>query len=173
MQKFLQQKTVFGIMGSHNKAQDYPTQFLAHVYSQDASFEQQLNFFVLRLDVCAISNCKNIMPVPSSAKVVSYDSHLHILQAAPQLRLSHDILRKHTEMNEQHSSNAALQLVEQVQILVGTHQQLAKQMQVMVEISQQHLAARVRHPLVVSPIVFAVAVALALVLGIAVAKILL
>lgn len=94
------------------------------------------------------------------------------VQAALQPRLSHDVLRKHTEMNEYYSNDAPL--VEQIQALTATHQQLAQQMQDLVKsIANQHNAAQGRHLHDLSPFMFAATVALALVLGILIAKLLL
>lgn len=75
-------------------------------------------------------------------------------------------------MNE-HYGNAA-PLVEQIQALTATHQQLAEQMQDLVKsIAAQHDAAQGRHLHDLSPFNFAATVALALVLGILIAKLLL
>lgn len=94
------------------------------------------------------------------------------VQAALQPRLSHDVLRKHTEMNERYGSDPAL--VEQIQALTATHQQLAEQMHDLVKtIANQHIAARGLHLQDLSPFIFAAAVALSLVLGILAAKVLL
>ena len=93
------------------------------------------------------------------------------VQVAAQPRLSHEVLRKHTEMNEQHSSNAAL--VEQVQALTATHQKLAEQIQGLVQVfADQHIATPRSDLQFVSTFVFAAAVALSLILGIVVAKLL-
>ena len=75
-------------------------------------------------------------------------------------------------MNERYASDAPL--VEQIQALTATHQQLAEQMHDLVKIiANQHIAARGRHLQDLSPFIFAAAVVLSLVLGILVAKVLL
>ena len=87
-------------------------------------------------------------------------------------RLSHDVLRKHTEMNEHYSKDCVL--VEQVQALTATHQQLAEQMQALIKIiADQDLTANVRDLQLVLPFLFAAAFAVSFVLGIFVAKMLL
>lgn len=87
-------------------------------------------------------------------------------------RLSHDVLRKHTEMNEHYSNDHTL--VQQIQALTATHQQLAEQMQALIKfIVNQHSAARGGGLQVLSPFLFAAVVALSLVLGIFIAKMLL
>lgn len=94
-----------------------------------------------------------------------------VSQVAAQPRLSHEVLRKHTEMNEQHSSNAAL--VEQIQALTATHQQLAQQIQALVQVFADHHVATPGSDLrFTSTFVFAAAVAFSLILGIVVAKLL-
>lgn len=75
-------------------------------------------------------------------------------------------------MNEHYSNNHVL--VEQIQALTATHQQLAEQMQALVKImADQHNAAHGRDLQLMSPFVFASAVAVSLVLSIFVAKMLL
>lgn len=87
-------------------------------------------------------------------------------------RLSHDVLRKHTEMNEHYSHHHVL--VEQIQALTATHQQLAQQMQALVKIvADQHTAANGRDRQIESRFLFAAAVAVSLVLCILVANVLL
>ena len=87
-------------------------------------------------------------------------------------RLSHDVLRQHTEINEHHRNDHVL--VEQVQALTATHQQLAEQMQALIKIiADQHTAANSRDLQLMSPFLVAAAVAMSLVLGILIAKILL
>lgn len=61
-------------------------------------------------------------------------------QAHAPAPLCHEVLKQHTQMNEPHCSNAAL--VEQIQALTATHQQLAIQMQALVKVvGDQHTAA--------------------------------
>ena len=75
-------------------------------------------------------------------------------------------------MNAHHSNDAAL--VEQIQALTATHQQLAEQMQNLVKvIADQHNAAKGLYLQDLSPFIFAGTIALALVLGILIAKMLL
>ena len=107
-----------------------------------------------------------------SCGVLSDSTANSIWLAVQAPRLSHDVLRKHTEMNE-HCSNEHV-LVEQIKALTTTHQQLAEQMQALVKIIvDQHTAANGRDLQLVSPFLFAAAVAISLVLGIFVAKMLL
>ena len=62
------------------------------------------------------------------------------LQAHAPAPLCHEVLKQHTQMNEPHCSNAAL--VEQIQALTATHQQLAIQMQALIKVvGDQHTAA--------------------------------
>ena len=89
-------------------------------------------------------------------------------------RLSHDVLRKHTEINEHHRTDHVL--VEQVQALTATHQQLAEQMQALVKIiADQRAAANIdsRDLRLLLPFLTAAAVTVSLVLGILIAKMLL
>ena len=92
-----------------------------------------------------------------------------MLQGATPPRLSHEMLRRHTEMNEQHGSSAAL--VEQIQALTATHQQLAEQMQALIKVvADQHMARADNAFQALSPFGFTAAVALALLLGLFIAK---
>ena len=88
------------------------------------------------------------------------------MQAHAPARLSHEVLKQHTQMNEPRSSNAAL--VEQIQALTATHQQLAMQMQALIKVvSDQHTAARTRDsaPSFVTAATFALCVALGVVVA--------
>ena len=87
-------------------------------------------------------------------------------------RLSHDVLRKHTEMNEHYRNDHVL--LEQIQALTATHQQLAEQMQALIKIiADQHTGANGRGLQLMLPFLFAAALSVSLVLGIFVAKMLL
>ena len=75
-------------------------------------------------------------------------------------------------MNEHYSNDHVLG--EQIKALTATHQQLAQQMQALIKIiAEQHTAANGRDLQLMSPFLFAAAVAVSLVLGIFVAKMLL
>lgn len=77
------------------------------------------------------------------------------------------MLKKHTEMNERHSCNAAL--VEQIQALTATHQQLATQMQALINVvSDQCVPAKAGDS--ASSFMIAAAVALCVALGILIAR---
>lgn len=100
-----------------------------------------------------------------SAGCCVYDCGLNL--QAP--RLSHDVLRKHTEINEHHRTDHVL--VKQVQALAATHQQLAEQMQALIKIlADQHTAANSHDLQHMSPFLIAAAVAMSLLLGILIAK---
>ena len=89
------------------------------------------------------------------------------LQAHALARLSHEVLKQHTQMNEPHSSNAAL--VEQIQALTATHQQLAIQMQALIKVvGDQHTAARTHDS--ASSFVTAATFALCVALGVVLAR---
>ena len=81
--------------------------------------------------------------IPLSHKRLSSFSKVSIIERAlqepPQTRLSQEVLRKHTEMNAPLNSTAAL--VEQIQALTATHQQLANEMQALVKVlaASQHV----------------------------------
>ena len=89
-------------------------------------------------------------------------------QAPAQERLSHELLRKHTEHNPLQSGTAAL--VEQIQALTATHQELAKQIQALVKvvIDQQSAARPVDSA--ASPFLVAVAVVLCVTVGLVIAR---
>ena len=89
------------------------------------------------------------------------------LQGHAPARLSHEVLKQHTQMNEPHSSNAAL--VEQMQALTATHQQLAYQMQALIKVvGDQHTAARTHDS--ASSFVTAATLALCVALAVVIAR---
>ena len=91
------------------------------------------------------------------------------LQVPSQTRLSQEVLRQHTEMNAPHNSTAAL--VEQIQALTATHQQLANEMQALVKIiaANQHAVPASGHNALPSFSVAALSV-LCVLLGIVLAR---
>lgn len=89
------------------------------------------------------------------------------LQVPAQARLSTEVLRQHTQMNNHHSGNAAI--IDQIQALTATHQQLADQIQALIKVvGDQHMAAKRDDN--ASSFVIAASVALCVVLGIVIAK---
>lgn len=89
------------------------------------------------------------------------------LQAHNPARLSHEVLKQHTQMNEPNSSNAAL--VEQIQALTATHQQLAIQMQALMKVVGDHHTAAKTHD-IASSFVTAATFALCVALGVGIAR---
>ncbi|KAA6424132.1 MAG: uridine-cytidine kinase C-like [Trebouxia sp. A1-2] len=88
-------------------------------------------------------------------------------QAHNPARLSHEVLKQHTQMNEPNSSNAAL--VEQIQALTATHQQLAIQMQALMKVVGDHHTAAKTHD-IASSFVTAATFALCVALGVGIAR---
>lgn len=88
---------------------------------------------------------------------------------AQQPRLSHEVLRKHTESSNSLNGNAVL--VEQIQALTATHQNLAVQIQALVKVisDQQQISTVNASPAYFPPVL----VMLSVLFGVVVARVLL